>query len=381
MTPPAKPIAFVLGSTHHGTMILNRNDYNQTPDGSQYGVGWQLLNNSSFDQWEVSLVLDLLQSRRTHFGDGVVALDCGANIGVHAIEWARQMHEWGSVTAFEAQERIFYALAGNLAINNCLNARAVWSAIGESEGTIGVPQPDYNHPASYGSLEIRHHLGTEFIGQAIQYNETALTPTKMVSIDCLNLTRLDFMKIDIEGMEIEALRGGRKTLETCKPIILVEWIKSDLAELSRLLENMQYRLFKAHHNLLAIHETDPTYQSSTTFSSPHGQQIKPFRNPTQRPVFLMAPLSRIGLAVGAGIAQNCANLIAAIDDTPSILSIHGAPRWSSVQFLEQAKQYPDAIAIDFSASLQGSAWVARLCEETGTERCDWTVHSQVSDIG
>jgi len=380
MVLPAKPIAFVLASTHHGTMILNRNDYNQTTNGSHYGVGWQLLNYSSFDQWEVSLVLDLFQSRRTHFGDGVVALDCGANIGVHAIEWARHMHGWGSVTAFEAQERIFYALAGNLAINNCLNARAVWSAIGEREGTIGVPQPDYNHPASYGSLEIRHHLGTEFIGQAIEYNETALTPTKMVSIDSLHLSRLDFIKIDIEGMEIEALRGGKETLESCKPIILVEWIKSDLAELSRLLESMQYRLFKAHHNLLAIHETDPTYQSSKTFNSPQGQTLKPLHHSTERPVFLMAPLSRIGLAVGADIAQNCDNLIAAIDDTPSIHAIHGAPRWSSDQFLQQAKQYPDAIAIDFSASPQGHAWVASLCEETGIERCNWTLYSQVTDI-
>ncbi len=370
---PLRPAAFILAATHHGTMILNRNDYNSTPTGISYGVGWQLLNNSSFDQPEVALALDLLQRRRKHFGDGVVALDCGANIGVHAVEWAKSMHDWGSVTAFEAQERIFYALAGNLAINNCINARAVWSAIGESEGTIGVPQPDYNQPASYGSLEIKHHHDTEFIGQPIQYNQAALMPTRMSTIDSLNLHRLDFVKIDIEGMEIEALRGGQKTLEAFKPIMLIEWIKSDFITLSGLLKEMKYKLFKAGYNLLAIHEDDPTYQAIRTLNGPQGYSIKPFHYPTERPVFLMAPLSRIGLAVGANIAKNCGNLIAAIDDTSSTDTIHGAPRWSSDQFLQQAKMHPDAIVIDFSVNPECHAWVVRLCAATGIERFDWAI--------
>ena len=47
-------------------------------------------------------------------GDGVVAVDGGANIGVHTIEWATAMTGWGSVIAIEPQERIYYALAGTL---------------------------------------------------------------------------------------------------------------------------------------------------------------------------------------------------------------------------------------------------------------------------
>ena len=33
--------------------------------------------------------MQLLALRRRHFGDGVIAVDCGANIGVHTVEWAR----------------------------------------------------------------------------------------------------------------------------------------------------------------------------------------------------------------------------------------------------------------------------------------------------
>ena len=68
-----------------------------------------MLNSSSFDHREIDLALALLERRRQSFGSGMVAIDCGANIGVHTIEWARLMYGWGEVISFEAQEKIYYA--------------------------------------------------------------------------------------------------------------------------------------------------------------------------------------------------------------------------------------------------------------------------------
>jgi len=85
-------------------------------------------------------------------------------------------------------------------------------------------------------------------------------------------------------------------------------------------------------------------------------------------IFLMAPMSRIGALFGSRVAQACRHPIAAVDDERSSNTIHGIPRWTSAQFLEQAKHYPDAIAIDFSASPHGLAWVEQLCGEAGIRR-------------
>lgn len=118
MSYPARPIAFVLASTNHGNMIVNRNDFAIKQDGGVFGVGFQLLTASQFDLNEIKLALLILDLRRRHFGDGVVAIDGGANVGVHTIEWSRHMYGWGEVHSFEAQEAVYYALAGNIALNN-----------------------------------------------------------------------------------------------------------------------------------------------------------------------------------------------------------------------------------------------------------------------
>lgn len=251
----SRPLPFVMISTNHGTMIINRNDYRMVDQGSGYGVGFQLLNTSSFDQPEVDFALALLDRRRIHFGPGVVALDCGANVGVHTIEWARLMHQWGEVIAFEAQEKIYYALAGNVAINNCLNVTARHCAVGAECGSIDIPEPNYLVPSSYGSFELKQRENTEYIGQDVDYSKTK--PVPLVSIDSLGLQRLDFIKIDVEGMEEEVLAGAEQSIVRHRPIMMIEVIKSDKTKLEAFLQGHGYRLFPMGMNLLAVHESDP----------------------------------------------------------------------------------------------------------------------------
>ena len=261
MALPQRPIAFVLAASNHGLMIVNRNDYRMVDATHGYGVGFQILTQSAFDPDEVGLALALLASRRKHFGDGVVAIDGGANIGVHTLEWARQMHGWGRVIAFEAQEHVYYALAGNIAINNCMNARAHLAALGEKTGELAIPRADPHVPASFGSLELRQREGTEFIGQPISYAAGQMLNVPMVTLDSLKLARCDFIKLDVEGMEADVIKGSLELIQRARPVMLVEVIKSDQGLLESLLKPLGYVLYHLGMNLLAIHQADPTLQS------------------------------------------------------------------------------------------------------------------------
>ena len=169
----AKPAPFVLVSTGHGSMIASVNEYRPATDTDPEiaGDGQQLIRSSLAEADIIDLMLDLLDLRRRHGGDGVVALDGGAGIGVHTVEWARHMTGWGKVVGFEPQERTYYALCGNIALNNVLNAGAVNAALGGMSGFIDTPVLDQTRPALFGALELRKGARNQPLGQPVRHDE------------------------------------------------------------------------------------------------------------------------------------------------------------------------------------------------------------------
>src|SRR5579864_8368456 len=267
MADAQRKLAFVIAASNHGTMIVNRLDYRMISADAGFGVGFQILETAAFDPQEVKLAVQLLVARRRHHGDGVLAIDCGANIGVHTIEWAIAMTGWGTVFAIEAQERIYYALVGNIAINNCFNAMAIHAAVSSESGVMTIPSPNYLTPASFGSLELRQRANNEFIGQAINYTENTAQIRK-VALDEFNLPRVDFIKLDVEGMELEALEGAEKTIKTSRPILQVEKIKSNGEQLHGWFSDRGYVLREVGINILAIHSEDKTLTELPPQKSP-----------------------------------------------------------------------------------------------------------------
>ena len=106
-------------------------------------------------------------------------------------------------------------------------------------------------------MEIRKTENTEFIGQIIDYSDSATQVVRKIAIDDLALERIDFIKIDIEGMEVEALRGADESIKRFHPILLVEKIKSNEEEILDILKLHRYKIYYLGINLLAIHEFDP----------------------------------------------------------------------------------------------------------------------------
>ena len=250
----AKKNAFVVLSTDFGSMIVNRFDYNISTTGTPYGVGYNLFETSAFDPQEINMILQILLLQKQLRGDGVVMIDGGANIGVHALAAGRLMQGWGSVISFEAQERIFYALAGNVAINNLFNVQVKWNALSDSHTTINIPVPNYLEPSSFGSLEMQYSAKSENIGQTIDMSKTQ--PVQAITIDSLQCNRVDFIKLDVEGMEEQVLSGAAGTINNCKPVLHIEKLKSNGVGLSVFLDTFGYVMHDLGANILCIHKDD-----------------------------------------------------------------------------------------------------------------------------
>ena len=244
--------ANIVVNTAHGMMIVNRNDYCMLDDEHGYGVGFQLMNTGEYDIQEINFAKFCLGQRLNDYGKGVVAIDCGANIGVHTIEWAKTLHNVGAVVSFEPQEMVYYQLCGNVAMNNCFNVTAYNSAVGDRNCIIDIPKPNYFQPSTFGSMEIKQHEGSENIGQALD----KMVKVEQVALDSLPIARLDFLKIDIEGMEFEALSGAEKVIEKYKPQMLIEVIKIDKEKMREKLHNMGYHVYVFGGNFFAVHKSD-----------------------------------------------------------------------------------------------------------------------------
>jgi FkbM family methyltransferase len=224
-------------------MIVNVRDYKQE-EGGTIGVAVELFQRSHYDDAQLDLLCKLLDMRREVHGDGVFVIDGGANIGTYTLLMARMMATWGSVIAFEPQERLFYALAGNIVINNCANAKAVWGAVGHTIGTVKIPVIDYNKPGNFGGVSLVNPQGP-------------CEDVAIYQLDQFNFKRVDMLKLDVEGMELDALNGAKLTIERCKPIICAEHIICGAEKLTECLEVFGYAVQMTGMNILGLHKDDP----------------------------------------------------------------------------------------------------------------------------
>lgn len=237
---------FVLASTNHGPMIINRFDT---------GVSWQLFLFGVHEVEVIAFGLELILECHDIYGDGVNIIDVGANIGTCTLPWAKQCSKWGKVTAFEPQERIFYALAGNIVLNNLMNAGAIHGAVSDTSGNIAVPRLNYEIASNFGGIAMRDGLLRHDPGQPISYDKQNMVNTKCYALDDLNLRRLDLLKIDVEGMELDVLKGASKTISQLKPVLITEWIHIGTDPITDLLKDFEHFMLGGN-NIISVYKTE-----------------------------------------------------------------------------------------------------------------------------
>ena len=160
---------------------------------------------------------------------GMVALEIGGNIGAHTVPLARLIGNGGALLAFEPQAVLMHILAANLALNDLQNVRIYQVGIGHEPGVLHLPLIDYAYPNNFG---------------AFQLGGTGAQTVEIRTIDSYNLTRCDFIKIDVEGMEVEAISGAIETIRKFRPIMYVENDRQDKSPtLLSLINSLGYRLW------------------------------------------------------------------------------------------------------------------------------------------
>lgn len=154
--------------------------------------------------------------------DGCVIIDGGANAGFFSIPVAQRIkNKNGVVIAFEPQREIFNGLAGTVALNDLDNLKVNRMALGAFSGAATLPFIDYSVGQDFGTVSL------SIDQEPLKLYDTVVDQKRVESItlDEIGLKRLDFLKLDVEGFELLALRGARNSLNKFRPFIWVEYWK------------------------------------------------------------------------------------------------------------------------------------------------------------
>jgi FkbM family methyltransferase len=161
---------------------------------------------------------------------GQAVFDIGAWEGVLALFFARAVGPEGAVVAFEPHPRHFRRLAENLALNGFAHARALPLALGAYDGAA---------PFASDAVAGRSRLVTAGAGATVP---VARLDTLMAAE---RLPPPDFIKIDVEGAELDVLLGAGATLAARRPRLLIEvHPEAPAADLLRYLDGLGYRLWQ-----------------------------------------------------------------------------------------------------------------------------------------
>jgi FkbM family methyltransferase len=141
---------------------------------------------------------------------GGVALDVGANIGLHTIVMSRLTGSAGRVFAFEPDPHNFQLLERNLRANGAGNVTAHQCAIGEADGVVRLAR----NPRNYADCRVT----SELPGWS---SEAVPMTTLDTALPELPAGSLRFVKLDVQGSECRVLRGMRRTLERQPDVVMV----------------------------------------------------------------------------------------------------------------------------------------------------------------
>lgn len=191
-------------------------------------------NRKASEARELEILQPALQQVKTRR----VAIDGGANVG----HWSVAMSpHFENVFAFEPVEFSYEAMRRHLEASSCENVYPVQSALFDRECRVQMKSPP------------KRSASTAF------YAEPAASGAKAVRIDIMNLEDCGLIKLDLEGAELRALYGAVRTLERCRPVLIIEVVERQLERYNDNAERLHGLLLRLHYKLHMTKEPNRVY--------------------------------------------------------------------------------------------------------------------------
>ncbi len=237
-----------------GMRTFRRRGIRLRTDLSVDDVGRTLYSYGCLDYWDEKALLGLVPR-------GGVACDVGAHIGFYSLLLARLVGPEGKVISYEPVPYTHALLRANLRRNAATNVLAHPVSVGAQAARVRIA------PAPGG------RLGWSLIDAA---GELAAPATTLdAEVERLQIQRVDFIKVDVEGYEMEVMTGAQMVLRRHRPVVMYEINPQALAkhgtseaELAEFFLARGYAIYQAGRKGLLPRERAATESYSNAFAIP-----------------------------------------------------------------------------------------------------------------
>jgi len=196
----------------------------------------------TYDHYVFAVLLKNSWRRRVGLADRPVVLDVGANIGVYSIALALAYGPEAKIYAAEGNADTVRVLAHNIRMNGLENVKIF-------SGIVARDRRAMREIRTRGSSQ------SAFVAADGSDPAAASGDIQVVTIDDLfpDPARVDLIKVDVNGDDLGVLLGGRKTLERCRPVVLVEFLpgaveRDEFVSFCQLFHDLGYQpwFFRGH---------------------------------------------------------------------------------------------------------------------------------------
>jgi FkbM family methyltransferase len=201
----------------------------------------EVIWNNNFENKEQAFI-------KSYLKEGDVFLDIGANIGLYTLLASKAVGNSGKIFAFEPSPKTFIRLTENVAHNHLTNCILENIALSNVEGEFSIM-------LSQEGFDAWNSLAKPTMGN-LYYEEKVTTKTLDSFIDEAEIKKINFIKIDVEGWEINVLKGASNYLINNDPTILFEVAQDSLInagfsvkELFEILNSYGFTIFRINENL------------------------------------------------------------------------------------------------------------------------------------
>jgi FkbM family methyltransferase len=195
---------------------------------------------------------------------GMTVIDVGAHQGRYAIEFSRHVGKTGLVVAVEPEPRNLELLTRNLKLNGINDVRVIRAACWSCRESLQFLRSS--------TLDLSR------VSKSPERNGDLIGLPLDDLVEGLALRRVDQVKIDVEGAELEVLDGGRNMLREFRPRLFVE-CHGTLSQLFNWLERQDYEVLRQksdpHHGegfgwILALPDQGRVKQGFVPIPEPDG---------------------------------------------------------------------------------------------------------------